>query len=113
MIRNYVAAEDDLDVELPDYERLKRPFIEVFMMDSATCAGAVCTYMMSAIKEVKEHFGNRIDLVEYQFTKKEDIVRCKKMGVKTLPSIYINGKLEFSSIIPNKEELLSVIKEVI
>ena len=31
MVKNYVAAEDDIAVELPDYENLPRPLIEVFM----------------------------------------------------------------------------------
>lgn len=113
MINSKKLSEDDMDVELPDYEHLERPIIEVFMMDSACCAGAVCTYMMNAAKEGPEHFGNQIDLVEYKFTEKDDIARCRKMGVKTLPSIYINGKLKFSSIIPSKEELQAAIKEVI
>ena len=54
-----------------------------------------------------------IDMVEYKFTLKENIARCKKMGVKNLPSIYINGKLKFSSIIPSKEELEAAVREVL
>ena len=103
MVKNYVAAEDDIAVELPDYENLPRPLIEVFTLDSATCAA--CTYMMGAANVAKDTFGDAIDMVEYKFTLKENIARCKKMGVKNLPSIYINGKLKFSSIIPSKEEL--------
>lgn len=52
-------------------------------------------------------------MVEYKFTLKENIARCKKMGVKNLPSIYINGKLKFSSIIPSKEELEAAVREVL
>ncbi len=109
MVENYVAADDGIDVELPDYEHLARPLVEVFTLDSATCAA--CTYMMGAAQKGKDHFGNRIDLVEYKFTEKENIARCKKMGVKNLPSIYINGKLKFSSIIPSREELEAAIQE--
>ncbi len=107
MVENYVAADDDIEVELPDYAHLKRPLVEVFTLDSATCAA--CTYMMGAAQKGKEHFGAGIDLVEYKFTEKENIARCKKMGVKNLPSIYINGKLAYSSIIPSREELLEAI----
>mgnify|MGYP001194550672 CR=1 FL=1 len=35
----------------------------------------------------------------------------KKMGVKNLPSIYINGKLKFSSLIPSANELDAAIQE--
>ena len=110
MVENYVAVADDIEVELPDYEHLSRPLVEVFTLDSATCAA--CTYMMGAAQKGKEHFGVGIDLVEYKFTEKENIARCKKLGVKNLPSIYINGKLAFSSIIPSREELFEAIGRV-
>ena len=68
---------------------------------------------MGAANVAKDTFGDAIDMVEYKFTLKENIARCKKMGVKNLPSIYINGKLKFSSIIPSKEELETAVREVL
>ena len=113
MVKNYTAGADfDLDaVVLPDYEHLTKPLVEVFTLDSATCAA--CTYMMGAANVAKETYGERIDMVEYKFTIKENIARCMKMGVKNLPSIYINGQLKFSSLIPSREELEQAIEEVI
>lgn len=111
MVKNYVAPENDITVELPNYTQLQMPLVEVFTLDSATCAA--CTYMMGAANVAKEHFGDAIDVVEYKFTKKENIARCKKMGVKNLPSIYVNGELKFSSIIPSKEELEAAIQEAL
>lgn len=110
MVENYVAVKDDIEVILPDYANLPRPLVEVFTLDSATCAA--CTYMMDAAQKAKDHFGDKIDLVEYKFTIKENIARCVKMGVKNLPSIYINGQLKFSSIIPSREELFGSIEAV-
>lgn len=110
MLKNYVAEDDCIDVELPDYEHLEKPLVEVFTLDSATCAA--CTYMMGAANEAKAAFGDAIDMVEYKFTVKENIARCKKMGVPNLPSIYINGKLKFRSLVPSKEELDAAIREV-
>ena len=107
MVKNYVAAADDIDVALPDYTHLQRPLMEVFTLDSATCAA--CTYMMGAANAMKDVYGDALDLVEYKFTLKENIARCKKMGVKNLPSIYINGEMKFSSIIPSREKLEAVI----
>jgi uroporphyrinogen decarboxylase len=111
MVENYISDTFDADVELPDYEHLPRPLVEVCTLDSATCAA--CTYMMGAATEAKERFGDAIDMVEYKFTVKENIARFKKMGVQKLPSIYINGKLKFSSLIPSKEELDAAIREVL
>lgn len=66
--------------------------------------------MMGAANEAKKTFGDAIDMVEYKFTLKENIARCKKMGVPNLPSMYINGELKFRSLVPSKEELEGVIR---
>ena len=103
MIANYAgSAFDNIVVELPDYASLPRPLIEVCTLDSESCAA--CTYMMDAANVAKAQFGDAIDVIEYKYTIKEDIARFMKMGVKNLPSIYINGELAYSSIIPNREE---------
>jgi uroporphyrinogen decarboxylase len=109
MVRNYTSETFDLPVELPDYAHLKKPLVEVFTLDSATCAA--CTYMLGAATEAKKHYGDAIDMVEYKFTEKENIARCMKMGVKNLPSIYINGELRFASLIPSREELHAAIEQ--
>ncbi len=103
ILEHYSGAEIKLDVTLPDYSRLERPLVEVFTLDSATCAA--CGYMLEAAKDMKGIFGDSIDLVEYKFTVKENIARCMKMGVANLPAIYLDGELAFSSIIPSRKEL--------
>ncbi len=103
ILENYQGAGITLDVTLPDYTRLGNPLMEVFTLDSATCAA--CGYMMEAAKDMKDIFGDTLDLVEYKFTVKENIARCMKMGVSNLPSIYLNGTLAYSSIIPSRKEL--------
>lgn len=107
LVKNYVAVVETIDVALPDYASLQKPLVEVFTLDSATCAA--CTYMMGAATEAKEAFGDKIDMVEYKFTEKENIARCQKMGVPNLPSMYINGELKFRSLVPSKEALEAAI----
>ncbi len=109
MVANYEAPELDIEVILPDYAALTKPLVEVFTLDSATCAA--CTYMMGAANEAKAAFGDAIDMVEYKFTEKENIARCVKMGVPNLPSLYINGEMKFRSLVPSKEELEKAIKD--
>lgn len=109
MLQNYQGTQLDMEVELPDYDNLEKPLIEVFTLDSATCAA--CTYMVNAVKIAKEHFGDKIDWVEHKFTTREGIARIKKMGIKNLPCIYINGKLKYSSIIPSRNDLFRSIEE--
>lgn len=109
MVADYEASDDDIEVELPDYKSLTKPFIEVFTLDAATCAA--CTYMLAAAMIAKEVFGDAVDLAEYKYTVREDIARTKKMGVQKLPSIYINGELKWSSIIPSRQQLLDEVKK--
>ncbi len=109
MVENYQSSGIEFTGTLPDYDSLERPLVEVFTLDSATCAA--CTYMLAAAEDVKEHAEFDIDVVEYKYTTPENIARCREMGVKQLPSIYINGQLAYSSLIPSRQELTEKIKE--
>ena len=112
MVANYQAeAVDTSGVVIPDYAHLRKPLVEVFTLDSAQCAA--CGYMMGAAHQAMETFGDAIDLVEYKFIYKENVARCIKMGVPNLPSLYINGKLMYRSIIPTRAELEGAIREAI
>ena len=112
MVKNYEAEEIDTSgVVLPDYAALKKPLLEVFTLDSAQCAA--CSYMMGAANQAVEMFGDKIDMIEYKYIYKENVARCKKMGVPNLPSMYLNGELKWRSIIPAKEELQKTIQEAL
>ena len=109
MVKNYEGTEIEFEGELPDYANLEKPLIEVFTLDSVTCAA--CTYMKASAVDIKEHFGDKVDMVEYKYTEPQNIARCKVMEVKQLPSIYINGELKYSSIIPNRSEFIAEVEK--
>jgi uroporphyrinogen decarboxylase len=109
ILSNYQAADQSVDVQLPDYAHLKKTLIEVFTIDSATCAA--CTYMVGAANQAKEAYGDRVDVVEYKIMQRENIARVKKLGLKNLPAMVINGELKYSSIIPSKKELLAEVEK--
>jgi uroporphyrinogen decarboxylase len=111
MVANYTKEDLVFEGELPDYENLEKPLIEVFTLDSATCAA--CTYMLASAMDAQKQFGNAIEVVEYKYTIPENIARCGAMGVKQLPSIYINGKLKYSSIIPSRDELFREVEALL
>ncbi|NCB03749.1 MAG: uroporphyrinogen decarboxylase, partial [Spirochaetia bacterium] len=111
MVRNYQKKDIPFSGTLPEYELLPHPLVEVFTLDSLTCAA--CTYMLSAAKEAAKAMKIKVDVIEYPYTTLNNIARCREMGVKQLPSIYINGKLAYSSLIPSREELIERIKEVV
>jgi len=114
LARSIISADSGLyttfncHVELPDYSMRPVPFVEVFTLDSSSCAA--CTYMMAAAKEMKKLFGDKIDIIEYKYTLRENVARCRTIGVKNLPSIYIDGKLAWSSIIPSRNEFKAAIE---
>ena len=103
LVANYSRELPDIEIDIPDYADLERPLIEVFTIDSDTCAA--CTYMFRSAMDAKQEFGEGLDVVEYKATSLENIVRAQKMGVKQLPSIYINGELAYESIIPSRDAL--------
>lgn len=111
MLKNYQMHTFDVDVDLPDYQNLEKPLIEVFTLDSDTCAA--CGYMLGAAQRAVSEMGGAVDLTEYKFTKVENVARVMKLGVKNLPSLYINGELKFSSLIPSNRELIEEIKKAI
>jgi uroporphyrinogen decarboxylase len=107
MLATYQTHGFDLPVELPDYPALPRPLVEVFTLDSDTCAA--CGYMLGAAQRAVAQLrgqGAALDLVEYKFTRPENVARVVKMGIQKLPSLCVNGQLLYSSVIPSNRELV-------
>jgi uroporphyrinogen decarboxylase len=67
--------------------------------------------MLGAAQRAAGELAGKVVLVEYNFTKPENVELVMKMGVKNLPSLYINGELKFSSLIPSNRELIEEIKK--
>ena len=111
LVKNYEAVDEDIEIEIPDYENLDKVMIEAFTLDSASCAA--CTYMWATACDAKEKYGDKVEVVEYKYNKKENIARCKKMGVTNLPTLYINGEPKYISIIPSHDEFYAEIDKLI
>lgn len=111
MVANYELTDIDVDVDLPDYGNLEKPLLEAFTLDSTACAA--CTYMWGVAQDAKKHFGDKIEVVEYMYNTIDNIARIKKVGVAQLPSLYLNGELKYSSIIPHLDDLIKEIEEVL
>ena len=109
MLANYESRTFDIKVTLPDYAALQKPLVEVFTLDSETCAA--CSYMLGAAQRAVGELAGQADLVEYKFTRPENVARVMKMGISNLPSLYINGQLKFSSVIPSNRELVEAIRK--
>lgn len=109
MVENYEAVEDDIPVDIPDYKNLDKVFIEIFTLDSDTCAA--CTYMVKSVEDVYEEIKDIATFVEYKYTKKENIARTKKMGLTNLPTLCIDGEPKWVSIIPDRNSLIDEVRK--
>ena len=108
-LKDYHKEELNIEVSMPDYSNLEKPLVEVYTVDSATCAA--CGYMTMAAMEMKELFGDKIEVVEHKITEIENVIRVGNLGLKSLPTLVINGEPKFISIIPKRSELKEEIEE--
>ncbi len=109
MIENYKApVDEELNVEIPDYDNLDKVLIELFLLDPEQCAA--CTYMLGSVVDAYEDFKDIAEYRVYKYFIKEDIARTKKMGIKNLPTMTINGVPKWISIIPNRTQLMDDIR---
>jgi len=87
----------------------KKVLIELFTLDSAGCAP--CTY----VKEIVDHASSKIDcpveVVEYKIKDKSSVKLMKARGVKSIPTICINGDIVYESLLPDEEDLLNEIQK--
>ena len=81
MLKNYVAEDEDIEVELPDYEHLEKATGRGIYSGFCDMCGM---YLHDGTQQMKRKktFGDAIDMVEYKFTLKENIARCKKMAFR-------------------------------
>jgi uroporphyrinogen decarboxylase len=110
-LENYTKPDNLPKVDLPDYPRLGKPLVEVFTIDSATCAA--CGYMAKVATLAAEQLNGKVDMVEHKITEPENVSRVMQLGITNLPAILINGELKYSSIIPGLPELLEEINQYV
>ncbi len=110
-LKSYHKEIVDVHVDMPDYAKLDHVLIEVLTIDSATCAA--CGYMKEAADAMVPVFGKKVEVVERKITEPENIARLGKLGVANLPTIALNGRVAYVSLIPNKNELKASVEEVL
>lgn len=103
------ATDSFDDVTIPDYAAEKEVIIDVVTLDSAGCAP--CAYMVTAAQEAAKAYGAGVDVREHKITGRGGLGYMTKLGVSAIPSICIDGKEAFASIIPDRKELVSRLKQ--
>jgi uroporphyrinogen decarboxylase len=66
--------------------------------------------MVEAANKAVERIGEDIVVYEHKIKDKAGIAAMVKLGVKNIPTLCINGKVAFSSIIPETDKLVEAIK---
>lgn len=95
--------EENIEIELPDYDNEDKVYIEIFTLDSKSCAP--CQYMVNSVYEaISDEMKEKIVLNEYKIKEKESVARMKKLNVDSIPSVLIDGESKYQGT-PNKSEL--------
>jgi len=96
------------DIAIPDYGSEKNVIIDVVTLDSAGCAP--CAYMVTAAQEAVKAYGGAAEVREHKITNRDGLGYMTKLGVTAIPSICVDGKEQFASIIPERKELVGRIQ---
>lgn len=101
-----------LDVEPIDkkaYASSDKVIVDVITLDSDSCAP--CQYMMNAIREAVATFDDRVTFEEHKVKTWDGVKFMVAMGVGNIPTICIDGNIEFVSIIPPVEQIKAAIQK--
>lgn len=103
-----VVADDFHDIAIPDYGKESAVILDVITLDSAGCAP--CAYMLSAAKEAADESGMKTVVREHKITGRDGLGYMTRLGVTAIPSICVDGKEYFASIIPDRSEIINTIE---
>ncbi len=67
--------------------------------------------MVAAVADLPKEIKDTIDYHEWSLRNREGIEMFKKFNAKSLPSIAINGELQFESLIPAQADLIQAITQ--
>ncbi len=107
--RKIVLAVTEIDLSLADVpDEFTETRVDIITLDSEACPP--CQYMVDAAHRAVAKLGEDIVVKEHKIKDKAGIAAMVKLGVKNIPTICINGKVAFSSIIPETDKLIEAIK---
>jgi uroporphyrinogen decarboxylase len=110
VIRAMDKKETTLEIlNMNDYGQADKVIVDVITLDSESCAP--CQYMVEAVKRVTPHFEGVVEWREHAIKKMEAVTFMSSLMVKNIPTICIDGKIEFVSQIPPKGDLIAAIQK--
>jgi MtaA/CmuA family methyltransferase len=97
-----VASEVE-KLDLTSHWEADKVVVDVVTLDSSSCAP--CQYMVDAVERAAEPFGKKVVVQEHRIKEKEGVQMMVSLGVMKIPTIVIDGQVEFSSQIPPIHEI--------
>ena len=85
-------------LDLTNHWKTDKVVVDVITLDSSSCAP--CQYMVNAVERAAKPFGDRIIFKEHRIKEKQGVQMMMSLGVKNLPTVVIDGNVEFISQIP-------------
>ncbi|NQU86295.1 MAG: uroporphyrinogen decarboxylase [Mariniphaga sp.] len=108
--RTLEKQENILEVfNMKDYGQADKVIVDIITLDSESCAP--CQYMVEAVKKVAPQFEGVVEWREHAIKKMEAVTFMSSLMVKNIPTICIDGKIEFVSQIPPKGDLIAAIQK--
>lgn len=90
-------------LDLSSHWKSNKVVIDIITLDSSSCAP--CQYMVDAVERATQKFGDQVLYKEHRIKEKEGVQMMASLGVKNLPTIVMDGAIEFISQIPPISEI--------
>lgn len=101
------ASDDYADILLPSYASEPDVYLDVITLDSATCPP--CQYMLAAAQQAAKTTSHVV-VREHKIKNRDGLGYMTKLGATAIPTICIDGKPVFSSLIPDETALAQAVK---
>lgn len=110
VVRELDKKESTLEIfNMKDYGQADKVIVDIITLDSESCAP--CQYMVEAVKKVAPQFEGVVEWREHAIKKMDAVTFMSSLMVKNIPTICIDGKIEFVSQIPPQAELIEAIQK--
>ena len=85
-------------LDLTQHWSKSKVMIDIITLDSSSCAP--CQYMVDAVERASQKFGDQVIFKEHRIKEAEGVQMMVSLGVRNLPTIVMDGNIEFISQIP-------------
>lgn len=109
-LRASEASTENIELlDLTNHWDKEKVIIDIITLDSSSCAP--CQYMVDAVSRAAESYGNKVIFKEHRIKEMVGVQMMASLGVKNLPTIVMDGTIEFISQIPPINDIKTKIEE--